>query len=246
MRRITLGLLIAACLGLCLWAQAPESQKTQEQAPAVHPKAPAPKADDQQPVSEPAPTGPTVTTTEFPLEKFKNFSAIQNGGPVPGLNSDVHVYRSGDMMRAEGSVAVPKYVVTDLVKQKSTSVTAFTCLNMSNAYIRTFPFYVPGPGNTYDITPLGEQTVDGHQCKVVDIRIHRPKKSQEPKFRFYLADDLDGFPLRIESQRKGAWVIKYRDVRLEPQDPSLFIVPHKCESDGDWKRQTPAMAPNAK
>lgn len=161
-----------------------------------------------------------------------------NGGPLAGLDSDIHIYRSGNLMRMQGSHAVPNYYVTDLTKQKTHAVSAYTCLLMSTAYVRSFPFFVSALADKYEIIPIGEETVDGHQCRVEDIKIHRPNRTLVPHFRMYEAEDLQGFPIKIENRRKDAypWVIHYKDVRLEPQDPSLFIVPEKCDSDADWKK----------
>lgn len=177
-----------------------------------------------------------------------------NGGPLPGLESDVHIYRSGKLMRMQGSESIPGYYVTDLTARKSHYVTGKACLQTRTAYVRSFPFFVAGPGNKYELIPIGEQTVDGHQCKVEDILLHIPKNPETLRFRLYEAEDLQGFPIKIENHRKNAypWVIHYKNVRLEPQDPSLFIYPDKCESDAGWKKvgagvgAKPKTAPPAK
>jgi hypothetical protein len=222
-----------------MWAQAPDGQNAPVEG---QPAAKAPDSSAQVKSNPPADAGTQhgqgVETTEFPLEKFRNFSAIQNGGPVPGLDSDVHVYRSGDLMRVEGTVKTPSYSITDLKRRKNANVNFRTCLNMSVSNVRTFPFFVPEEGNKYEIFAAGDAVVDGHHCKVEDVRIHRPKHSEVPEFRLYEADDLDGFPIKIENHRANAhhWVITYKDVHLGPQDVSLFIVPEKCESDAGWKQ----------
>jgi hypothetical protein len=229
-----------------MWAQAPEGQNaTQpaqgEQKPAEKPANPNQQVELNSPPDSNAPKAQSVETIEFPLDKFQNFSAIQNGGPVPGINSDVHVYRSGNLMRAEGSDKLPGYFVTDLAKRNSTLVNSHDCLKMSVAYIRTFPFFVPEKGARYDVTPAGEATVDGHHCKIEDIKVHRPNQTEVPEIRVYEADDLNGFPIKIENHRPKAyhWVITYKDVRFGPEDPSLYIVPEKCESTAGWKQLGP-------
>src|ERR1700744_4077681 len=170
MKRSISASLLGACLACHMWAQPPAGQN------ATQPAQGAPSAgkptDSRQPAEiNPAqdPNAPQVRgveTSEFPLDKFQNFSAIQNGGPVPALDSDVHIYRSGDMMRVEGSLKIPSYNVTDLKKRKNADVNSRTCLNMSVAYVRTFPFFVPEEGATYEVPQAGEATVDGHQCKI--------------------------------------------------------------------------------
>ena len=240
MKRSIMPLLLTACFAIHLWAQAPEGQNgvQAEQKPSEKAAAPHRKADINPPADPNAPPAQGVSTTEFPLDKFQNFSAIQNGGPLPGFDSDVHVYRSGNLMRAEGSDKLPGYFVTDLEKHKSTMVNYRDCLRMSVAYVRTFPFFVPEKGASYEVAPAGDATVDGRHCKIEDIKIHRVNKSEVPEFRLYEADDLDGFPIKIENHRPNAyhWVITYKDVRLGAQDPSLFIVPEKCESTEGWKQ----------
>jgi hypothetical protein len=238
-RSITALLLATCCFALLGWAQAPEGQNANPPAQAERKPAAAPRRAEINPPADPnAPKAQFVEITEFPLDKFKDFSAIENGSLLPGFDTDVHIYRSGNLMRTEGSLKAPSYYVTDLAKRKSSSVTSRTCLNMHVAYARTFPFFVPEEGARYEIAPAGEATVDGHHCKLEDIRIHRLKRSEVPEFRLYEAEDLDGFPIKIENRRPNAyhWIITYKDVHLEPQDSSLFIVPEKCASDADWKQ----------
>ncbi len=271
MRKLIAALLLAGCAALQASASAQESQTAPQPTPAEQ-KAPSQKPDDQktgdQKSSEQAPpapiyadqntsisavpasraaTGPAVETTEFPLDKFQNFSAIAHGGPVPGTEADVHFYRAGNLVRTEGVNPRPNYYVTDLTKLHSTSVNAHTCLQVSAPNVRSFPFFLPVPGNKYEITPVGEDTVDGHHVHVEDLTIHRPKLD-ELHYRLYEADDLQSFPIKIENVKKQAWhwTIHYRNVRLESQDRSLFIVPEKCESDADFKKVTPGAGAKPK
>lgn len=161
------------------------------------------------------------------------------------MDVDRYIYRSGNLMRMQGDESVPHYYVTDLTKRKTHFVSARSCLRMGTAYVRSFPFMVPAPGNRYERIPIGEETVDGHQCKVEDVMIHSPKNPTVLHFRLYEAEDLQGFPIKIENRRKQAypWVIHYKDVRLGPQDPSLFIFPEKCESDAGFKQAGPGAKP---
>jgi hypothetical protein len=266
MRKLIAALLLVGCAALQTWANTQEAQtapqptlaeqkpahqktgdeKSSEQAP------PAPTYADQNtsksavPASRAA-TGPAVETTEFPLDRFQNFSAIAHGGPVPGTEADVHFYRAGDLVRTEGQVRLPSYYLTELTKLHSTSVNAHSCLQIAAPNVRSFPFFLPAPGNKYEITPVGEDTVDGHHVHVQDLIIHR-SKLDDLSYRLYEADDLQGFPIKIENVKKQAWhwTIHYRNVRLEPQDRSLFIVPEKCESDADFKKVGPGGAAKPK
>ena len=88
----------------------------------------------------PAAGATTEKTTQSVLEEFQNFSAIQNGGPLPGLDEDRYIYRSGNLMRMQGDAAIPNYYVTDLTKQKSHFVTANACLA-----VPTLPMFAAFP-----------------------------------------------------------------------------------------------------
>lgn len=236
-----MAVLFAGCLGFYVWAQTPQPQAPPEQVPVAGQKAP----DQSSPSGQPAPVASgtaSETTTEYPLDRFQNFSAIQNGGPLPGLDEDRYVYRSGKLMRTQGDASVPNYYITDLTKKKSHFVAANACLAISSSHVRSFPFDLYTPGSTYEHTPIGEETVDGHQCRVEDVLLHNPKNPVVMHFRLYEAEDLQGFPIKIENRRQHAWpwVIHYKDVRLGPQDPSLFIVPEQCQSSAGFKKAAPA------
>jgi hypothetical protein len=105
------------------------------------------------------------------------------------------------------------------------------CLETDTAHIRSFPFFLLGPGIKYERIPIGEETVEGHHCRVEDIKIHNPKNPAVMHFRLYEAEDLQGFPIKIENRLEKAypWVITFKDVRLGPQDPSLFLFPEECQ-----------------
>lgn len=244
MGKRTLAVLFAGCFGIYVWAQAPQDQTPPVQTPAGEPKA----ADQNHPPEPPpvAPSAPATETTQSPLEQFREFSAIQNGGPLPGMNEDRYIYRSGNFMRMQGDAAVPNYFVTDLVKERSHAIAADGCLQMGSPYTRSFPFFVPGPGVKYEHIPIGEEMADGHQCRVEDLIIHSPKTPVVLHFRLYEAEDLQGFPIKIENRREHArsWVIHYKNVKLGPQDPTLFIVPKQCQSTAGFKKVGPGAKPN--
>jgi len=168
------------------------------------------------------------------------------------MDVDRYIYRSGKLMRMQGDASVPEYYITDLTKQQSHEVSIRGCLQTTSAYKLSFPFFVSGPGVTYDHIPIGEETVDGHQCQVEDVIIHSPKNPVVVHFRFYEADDLQGFPVKIENRREHAypWVIHYKDVRLGPPDPSLFLIPDKCETTAGFRKagadSKPKTAPSPK
>jgi hypothetical protein len=228
-----------------MWAQARQGQNAPEQVPAAGQNAPDQNHLSEQPSA--VPSASATATAQSPLDQFQNFSAIQNGGPLPGMDEDRYIYRSGNLMRMESDASLPEYYITDLAKQESHAVSARGCLQMGYAYKLSFPFFVSRPGNTYDRIPIGEENVDGHQCHVEDVIIHDPKNPVVVHFRFYEAEDLQGFPIKIENRREHAypWVIHYKDVRLGPQDPSLFLFPDKCQTMAGFKKTSPGSKPKA-
>lgn len=210
--RLTAVLLLIGCLVANPWAQNSPQQT------------PSPNA--------------TEATAESPLDHFQNFSAIQTGGPLPGMTEERYIYRSGNLMRMQGDADLPEYFVTDLAKQETHSVSSRGCLESASAYKLSFPFFVTGPNITYERIPISEESVDGHSCHVEDLIIHNPKNPVVVHFRLSEADDLQGFPIKIENRRDHAypWVIHYKDVRIGPQDPTLFIFPDKCQTMAGMKK----------
>jgi hypothetical protein len=183
--------------------------------------------------------------SDFPLDQFQNFSAIMNGDALPGSDWDGHIYRSGKLMRMQGSATAPNYFVSDLSKSESHGLAPSGCIKLGHLYSRAFPFSQFGPGYKYERVAMGEETVDGHQCKVEDITITSPKNPIRLKMRLWEAEDLQGFPVKIENRRSEVrhWVINYKDVVLGPQDPTLFVVPNQCQSTHDFEA-TRKVAPS--
>ncbi|MGD0214257.1 MAG: hypothetical protein ABSB87_13585 [Terriglobales bacterium] len=244
------ALLFAGCLILQVWAQVPPAPPAQT--PAVPNQAPA----DQVPAAaQPAGQSAGSESTQFPLDRFREFSAIQTEGMLPGSDWDGYVYRSGDLMRFQ-AVAQGKtqYFVDDLVKGTSYGMSLSGCAKLSLLYSRSFPFFMSGPGYTYERAAVGEDTVDGHHCHVEDITIHNKKFANSPHFRLYEADDLQGFPIKIVNQQAKVrqWIVHYKNVVLGPQDPTLFVVPRDCQelnlvhpgAPGAKPKNPPAAKPN--
>jgi len=185
---------------------------------------------------------------QFPLDRFREFSAIQTEGILPGSDWDGWVYRSGDLMRFQ-AVAQGKtlYFVDDLVKVTSYGLSLSGCAKLSLLYSRTYPFFMTGPEYKYERVAVGEDTVDGHHCHVEDITVRSKKFTRPAHFRVYEADDIQGFPIKMVNQmEKGyRWTIHYKNVTLGPQDSTLFVVPRDCQ---DLTRLAPAHpgAPGAK
>jgi hypothetical protein len=225
MGKLIAACLLTGCLGLEVWAQVPSAQP----------------ATSQTPVTDPQTTSNSTTSDVSPLDKFKEFSAIMVGGPLAGLQDPSHIYRSGDLMRMEANQG-NIFHVTDLVKQDTYGITKRGCLKYKGPYARAYPFSFTQPGNKYEITPVGKETVDGHPTQVVDLTISFTKVPNPIKIRMWEADDLQGFPIKIETKLHRT--ILYSNVVLGPQDPTLFIVPDQCQNG--INQSQPNKAPAAK
>jgi hypothetical protein len=232
-------------------AQAPSVQASTEQAPEPEQK-PADQTTDQNPpqpaaenhTAESAP--PATAQTDFPLDRFKEFSAIMTGGPLPGGDWEGHIYRSGDLMRMQGQQQAPTFMITDLMKQQTHGLSATGCIKFNYPYSRAYPFMLAGPDKKYELAPVGEETVDGHQCRIEDLTITSPKLQQPLKLRLWEAEDLQGFPVKIENLRSHR-TIQYKNVVLGPQDPTLFIYPTHCQrTEGMTKKAKQAPPGNSK
>lgn len=70
---------------------------------------------------------------------------------------------------------------------------------------------------------LGVEAIDGHPCKKFQLTF---PTNAEVAGKVWEASDLNGFPIQMEFSNADVGVkIHYHDVKLGPQDPSLFEVP---------------------
>jgi hypothetical protein len=209
------------CLATQMVAQASKEEGLAPQVPAA-----APVQADQS--STPA------AKSENPLDAFTEFSAIMVGTSVPiGDNSaEAYIYRSGSMMRMEGPEG-HGYFVTDLSTRETYGVTPGPCMyDKTRPFVRTSPFITgkPGPKKVQRVA-AGKETLDGHSCQIEDVTITQDSGDAPFKMRLWEADDLKGFPIRIDVTRgKTIATIRYKNVVLGPQDPTLFIHPKSCQS----------------
>jgi len=178
----------------------------------------------------------TVTAalpTEYPLDSFREFSAIMIGSRAePGEGtSQGHIYRSGDRIRIEepGGSA---YFITDINTGETYGIVEDGCIHDVHPYIRAIPFHFAGKTDaTVTRASAGKQTVDGHSCQVEDITVSSPIFANLQKMRLWEAEDLRAFPIKIEFVLPGGHgpIIRYKNVVLGPQDPTLFIHPKSCQ-----------------
>jgi hypothetical protein len=225
MVRLLTVILLACCLTAQLSAQASKEQEPVRQTPAAQ----SPK-------------------TQFPLDAFPEFSAIMVGSVVTGDDREAHIYRSGKLVRTEG-LEERNFLITDLTTLETFGVSATGCLHDPNPFYRSAPYSSMRPGYTVERVASGQETIDGHSCKIEDVTLSSPKLPRPIKLRFWEAEDLQGFPVQVEFQRpsKQNAVIHYKNVVLGPQDPTLFIYPKSCEpSPGFSPKARPKAAPRAR
>lgn len=169
----------------------------------------------------------------YPLDSFRDFSAVMIGSRAePGEGaSHSHIYRSGNRLRMEepGGLA---YFITDLDVGETYGMLETSCMHDDHPYIRSIPFYIPGKADaTVTRASAGKEIVDAHPCQVEDITVPSPMLANPQKMRFWEAEDLQGFPIKIEFVLPGGHgpIIRYKNVVLSSQDPTLFFHPKTCQ-----------------
>jgi hypothetical protein len=178
-------------------------------------------------------TAAAPSSTTYPLDSFQEFSGVMIGSraePREGT-SQGHIYRFGNRMRMEEPGGLG-YFITDLSTGETYGIQEVGCLHDDHPYVRAIPFHFAGKADsTVTRISAGKEMVDGHSCRVEDITVSSPMLSGPQKMRFWEAEDLQGFPLKIEFVLPGGRgpVIRYRNVVLGPQDPTLFLHPKSCQ-----------------
>jgi hypothetical protein len=226
MVRLIRVILLVGSLAVRMHAQPPAEQVPTEQAQ----KEQAPKKEDGS--AGKIPTTPPATT-QYPLDSFADFSALMVGSitEMGEGTAEAHIYRSGKLMRVAASEGYG-YFITDLSTLETYAFSSGPCMHDNHPYFGVSPFAAARPGSTVDRVAVGKETLDGHSCRIEDITVSSPKTGSHFKMRFWEAEDLQGFPIKIEFLRPGARssIIRYKNVVLGPQDPTLFILPKSCQS----------------
>jgi hypothetical protein len=92
---------------------------------------------------------------------------------------------------------------------------------------------VPSPlelilGRLVKRTPAGSEVIDGHPSKIEDVVVVEPD-GKTIESRVWEADDLQGIPVKIESDLDGVTLrATYRDIAIGPPNELLFRVPDRC------------------
>jgi hypothetical protein len=174
---------------------------------------------------------------QSPFE-IKQFSAtlVMSGMPDAAQgHGDMKIYRSGDKMRTTMPGGAG-YVVIDLAQHTNYMVMGGgMCMQMSGSGQHN-PFS-DAEGATIDRSAAGNETVDGHACKIENVTV-TPHEGTPVKMKVWEAEDLKNFPVKIEMQSsKGPITMQYKDVSLAEPDASLFTHPENCQ-------QMPSMPPH--
>lgn len=235
-RRVAL-LLFAGGLALQAQGQTPTGQAPAQQSPVTQ------GATANQPGSQTAPSD--ATSSEDPLQRFPNFSALMVGTVLPRDEREGHIYRSGNTLRMEG-MENRGYFITELTTFDTFGLSSMGCASMKQPYLRSFPFVLSGHGHKMERVAAGKETVEGHVCQIEEVT-YSGGLPQPWKLKFWEAEDLHGFPIKIEA-RSGSnglpATILYKDVVLGPQDPTLFIYPKDCAELPAPAQKEPESSPN--
>jgi hypothetical protein len=241
MGRLVRVILLIGCGTALLSAQVSKEQGSVGQTPPTEQAAAPTKAD-------------ASPKTQFPLDAFTDFSALMTGSRM-GIGDEVHVYRSGALMRVEGPEG-HGYFLTDLRTLETWGISADGCVHDArHPYFRTAPFPAAKPGTKVERVSAGEEVLDGHSCQIEDVTVSSSTPGAAPlKMKLWEAQDLQGFPIKIEFPAPGGKrnaAIRYRNVMLGPQDPTLFLRPKSCaklpskEEPTKPKGPTPTKKPSA-
>jgi hypothetical protein len=212
----------------------PDQTKTVAQDPVKEDPADSSKKIEAAPDSTSETAAPSTEKSDFPLDAFTEFSAIMVGSIMEHGEgeSEGFIYRSGNMLRMEGPEG-RGYYLTNLNSHETYGISAGPCMHDVHPYYRASPFAASTPGAKIERSAAGKETVNGHSCQIEDVKVTSAKPGSQPlKMRIWEADDLKGFPIKIEVDRAGTTksIIQYKNVVLARQDPTLFIHPNSCQS----------------
>jgi hypothetical protein len=170
---------------------------------------------------------PQILNDHDPFAKFTQFTAVMSGALI-GPAEEGRIYRAGSKIRTDS--ADGGYVVSDVNTHDTFANLAGNkgCIISAAPGARTFPYLVLEESKV-ERTPAGEETTDGHLCEIENVTITQ-KSGHKIKLKIWEAQDLKGFPIKVEQEGMGTPRIAiYKDVRLDPPDPKLFKRPANCQ-----------------
>lgn len=169
-----------------------------------------------------AQTGNPFAAKQFSATVVMSGAAVAKGH---GMQGDMKIYRSGDKMRT--SMGSMGYMVMDLTQHTNYMVMNNMCMQISRPTQQN-PFS-ESQDATIDRSPGGSETVDGHSCKIENLTV-TPHNGQPTKMKVWEAQDLKGFPVKIEMESShGPVTLEYKDISLDEPAASLFSHPANCQ-----------------
>jgi hypothetical protein len=163
--------------------------------------------------------------------KFPDFSATQVFQSRRGEMA-MKVCRSGSSVRLERSAAISTLYAT----QSSTVYNLTTYPDNSHQCVSMKPEQarmLPSPleliqGKVAKRVLLGSEVVEGHPTKIENVTVIG-MDGNLIESKVWEADDLQGIPVKIESQIQGITLRAiYRDIAIGALDKVLFEVPGRC------------------
>jgi hypothetical protein len=167
------------------------------------------------------------TSRRNPFDSFRSFSATMDGGI--GQDHGRQIYRLGNLLRADfGS----SYRITDLQKLTMWGVQSNDCAEFAMPDAGAYPFSAYHDFKIERSMTEQKENIDGHVCAIENVTFTDPNAAPVViKMTLWEAEDLDGFPVKIEAEANGRQMsIAYRNVSLKPPDTKLFRRPAKCGS----------------
>ncbi|MGC1521522.1 MAG: hypothetical protein WA803_08295 [Steroidobacteraceae bacterium] len=169
-----------------------------------------------------------------PFDSNKTFSATivisgMSSKPSAG-RGEAKVYRSGTKIRTTlpGGAG---YTLIDMAEHSTYMVMGGGMCMQMTVQGQENPF-AQAADTTVERSSAGTETLEGHACKVENLTVtphSGPRAGQTTQMKVWEAQDLHGFPIKVETQSShGPVTIEYKDVSLAAPDPSLFTHPENC------------------
>ncbi|MGA3089152.1 MAG: hypothetical protein ABSD75_11100 [Terriglobales bacterium] len=189
------------------------------------------------------PAKTTSAASSNPFDQFQSFSALLSGGLAD--DHDRKIYRSGNLLRSDFEAS---YRITDLKTLSMWGVQPDGCVQFAAPDASSFPFSAYRDFNI-DRSLSGEkESLDGHACKIENLTFSRKDSPRVIKMKLWEAEDLKGFPIKIEVDNNGRAMapLHYSNVSFAPPDPKLFHHPAKCTTGPQsGQKGTVKIAPQA-
>ena len=164
-----------------------------------------------------------------------NSAVIRGQLPIKPFSADeVHtmrgktttgkVYMTENAMRFEGEERGKKSIVITRIDRK----VIWTLVPDEKKYVEmpfmsTADITASAQGAQVEREPLGSEQVGSYHCN--KSRVHVTYQGRTlPTYLEWGAKELDGFVVKKQDE-KGSWMTEYQNIKLAPQDPSLFEVP---------------------